>query len=84
MVDDRTSPSAGWRAVYAELGVDPDVEGQPRACPDCGRECDGPLGGAYECPVHGVVAASASSEAHADASSDADDFGEADRHGRAD
>lgn len=57
MVDDRSSPSAGWRAVHHAMAADPDVEEPVRACPDCGRRCEHVLRDAYECAEHGVFRA---------------------------
>ncbi|PSP57123.1 hypothetical protein BRC82_00800 [Halobacteriales archaeon QS_1_67_19] len=54
MVEDRRSPSAGWREVYSEMEADTDVEAPTARCPDCGRRCRNLLRDVYECPDHGV------------------------------
>ena len=82
MVEDRASPSAGWREVYDEMGVDADAEESTRDCPDCGRRCDGVLGDVYECPDHGVFRASASDDESERESPDAEDARESERHAR--
>lgn len=80
MVDDRASPSTGWRDVYDEMGVDPRAAEPASDCPDCGRRCDGVLGDVYECPDHGVFRASGDESERE--SPDADDARESDRHAR--
>jgi predicted RNA-binding Zn-ribbon protein involved in translation (DUF1610 family) len=51
------SPSAGWREVYAEMGVSTSAETDTADCPDCGD--DAPrirrraTGGVFYCPSHG-------------------------------
>ena len=60
MVDERESPSAGWREVYDEMEADPDVEAATHRCPDCGQQCENVLRDVYECEEHGVFRASAS------------------------
>lgn len=44
MGEERESPSAGWREVYEEMGVDSEghepSDGEPERCPDCGLEVE--------------------------------------------
>ena len=80
MVDERRSPSAGWRTVYHEMATDPNVEEATHPCPDCGRHCENVLHDVYECADHGVFRASASdgdssAEPTADAARDESDAG---------
>jgi hypothetical protein len=80
MVDERESPSAGWREVYHEMDADPNVEDATRPCPDCGRTCRSVLRDVYECDEHGVFRASArSSDERADAASDERENADGDR-----
>jgi hypothetical protein len=60
MVDERESPSTGWREVYREMATDSDAEEATCACPDCGRSCENLIRDVYECEEHGVFRASAS------------------------
>ncbi|WP_115864629.1 hypothetical protein [Halorussus litoreus] len=82
MVDDRASPSAGWREVAREMGVSTDAEEPVRGCPTCGRESKNVLRDVYECEEHGVFRASAGagedSPAPADAAADDSSDGERD------
>jgi len=80
VVEDRDSPSGGWREVYDEMAVDQWAEGPPSDCPDCGRRCDGLLADVYECPDHGVFRASGDESERG--SQDADDARESDPHAR--
>ncbi|UPW01940.1 hypothetical protein M0R88_07540 [Halorussus gelatinilyticus] len=84
MVDERASPSAGWREVYHEMDADPNVEAATRSCPDCGQTCENVLREVYECEEHGVFRASADGSESADAESDgsSDAREDADREGR--
>ncbi|WP_435180634.1 hypothetical protein [Halorussus sp. AFM4] len=58
MVDDRESPSAGWREVYHEMEADPNVEEPTARCPDCGRPCENVARDVYDCEEHGLFRAS--------------------------
>lgn len=62
MVDERESPSAGWREIYDAMEADPYVEEATHRCPDCGRTCENVLRDVYECEEHGVFRASASTD----------------------
>ena len=53
MVDDRSSPSAGWREVYAEMEVSTSIEDDEAACPDCGDRSPRIFRGVYHCERHG-------------------------------
>ncbi len=77
MVDERESPSAGWREVYREMDADPSAEEPTYPCPDCGRSCRNLVRDVYECDEHGVFRASASGSASpdGDARETADDEG---------
>jgi hypothetical protein len=59
--DESTSPSTGWRGVYATLGATTDVESDPpeRECPDCGVPSGRVSRGLYRCPEHGAWRAGA-------------------------
>jgi hypothetical protein len=59
MVDERESPSAGWREVYDEMEADPDVEEATHRCPDCGQQYENVIRDVYECEEHGAFRASA-------------------------
>lgn len=85
MVDDRASPSAGWREVYDAMDADPDAEEPTRPCPDCGRRSANVLRDAYECEEHGVFRASSrATGSDADSSGDAEpDSADRDRATRA-
>ncbi len=83
MVDERESPSAGWREVYHEMDADPNAEEATRPCPDCGRTCQHVVRDAYECDEHGVFRASASGGESADADSPDADPPDADETRRA-
>ena len=72
MVDERESPSAGWREVYDEMAADPNVEEATRPCPDCGRHCENVLRDVYECEDHGVFRASASDDGGEESDAEAD------------
>jgi hypothetical protein len=54
MPDERESPSAGWREVSREMGVDTDIEEATARCPDCERTCPNVAGDAYDCAAHGL------------------------------
>lgn len=60
MVDERESPSAGWREVYDEMEADPEIEEATYPCPDCGQQCENVIRDVYGCEEHGVFRASAS------------------------
>jgi hypothetical protein len=62
MVDERESPSAGWREVYREMEADPSAEEATHPCPDCGRTCENVFRDVYECEEHGVFRASADAD----------------------
>lgn len=57
MVDERASPSAGWREVYEEMGVEDGVEGDREdgaesvRCSDCGLMVEREE---HRCPMAGV------------------------------
>lgn len=53
MPDDRSSPSAGWREVYAEMGVDTSIEDDEEACPECGRRSPRIYRTVFHCERHG-------------------------------
>lgn len=53
MTDERSSPSAGWRTVYREMGVSTDVEADALECPDCGRDAPRVGRAVFWCPDHG-------------------------------
>lgn len=59
MVDDRSSPSAGWREVYAEMEVDTSIEDDEEPCPDCGRRSPQVFHAIYRCERHGYWNATA-------------------------
>ena len=77
MVDERESPSAGWREVYHEMAADPGVEEATRPCPDCGRTCEHLLRDVYECEEHGVFRASAGGGDGGEATTDETDAADA-------
>lgn len=56
-MSDRTSPSAGWKTVYAEMAVSTDAEGDAAACPDCGDEVPRVSSRRFWCPDHGTFEA---------------------------
>jgi hypothetical protein len=66
MVEERESPSAGWREVYREMDADTNAEESTVPCPDCGRTCPHAVRNVYECDEHGVFRASASGGESAD------------------
>ena len=57
MVDERESPSAGWREVYHELEVDAGIEAATHPCPDCSRACETVARDVYDCEQHGLFRA---------------------------
>ncbi|WP_276299408.1 hypothetical protein [Halorussus lipolyticus] len=61
MVDERESPSAGWREVYHEMDADTRIEDPTVPCPDCGRACQHIARDVYDCAEHGLFRASAES-----------------------
>lgn len=63
MVDERGSPSAGWREVYHEMDADTGIEEMTHPCPDCGRACENVARDVYDCEKHGLFRASADGEA---------------------
>ena len=84
MVEERGSPSAGWREVYREMDADTNAEESTVPCPDCGRTCRHVVRNVHECDEHGVFRASASGGEGADdeaASADRDERRRADRDG---
>lgn len=58
MVDDRESPSAGWREVYREMDADTRIEDPTAPCPDCGQACQHVARDVYDCAEHGLFRAS--------------------------
>lgn len=38
MVDERTSPSTGWREVYERMGVATEEREEWQPCPECGTK----------------------------------------------
>jgi hypothetical protein len=57
MVDERESPSAGWREVYHEMEADAGIEEATHRCPDCGRTCENVARDVYDCGKHGLFRA---------------------------
>jgi len=57
MPEDDSSPSGGWKAVYAAMGVSTSAEADAPSCPDCGEECLRVRVDRYRCPEHGTLAA---------------------------
>ncbi|NHN60811.1 MULTISPECIES: hypothetical protein [Halorussus] len=66
MVDDRESPSAGWREVYREMDAATDVEEPTARCLDCGRPCEHVAREVYDCEEHGLFRASGAGGRSAD------------------
>ena len=62
MVDERESPSAGWREVYHELEADAGIEEATHPCPDCGRACANVARDVYDCEEHDLFRAFAADE----------------------
>lgn len=60
MPDERTSPSAGWRTVYGEMGASTDYEADTLDCPDCGDDSPRVREATFWCPNHGTWTVSAS------------------------
>lgn len=54
MTDERSSPSGGWREVYAEMAVSIDHEPDSLDCPTCGDDCPRLRTATYWCPTHGT------------------------------
>ncbi|WP_137286583.1 hypothetical protein [Halorussus salinisoli] len=78
MVDERESPSGGWREVYHEMEVPTDVEEPTHPCPDCGRSCTNVLRDVYECEDHGVFRAPTDNSGSETSHADGDDADETD------
>jgi len=56
MVDERTSPSGGWEAVYDAMDADTDAEGPARPCPNCDAASERVFDRVFCCPEHGFWA----------------------------
>ncbi|UPV75857.1 hypothetical protein M0R89_07290 [Halorussus limi] len=72
MVDERESPSAGWREVYREMDADTGIEEATRSCPECARTCENVARDVYDCEEHGLFRASAEDDASETSASDSD------------
>ncbi|WP_135824901.1 hypothetical protein [Halorussus ruber] len=76
MVDERESPSAGWREVYREMDADTRIEEATARCPDCGRTSENVARDVYDCEEHGLFRASAAGGDASDAAAAASDASE--------
>lgn len=56
MPEDGTSPSGGWKEVYAAMGVSNSAEADAPPCPDCSEECLRIRVDRYRCLEHGTFA----------------------------
>jgi len=59
MPEERSSPSTGWRGVYAEMDVSTKFEGNSLDCPSCGGDSPRLHGQTFWCPTHGTWEAAA-------------------------
>jgi hypothetical protein len=76
MVDERESPSAGWRGVYREMDADTGIEEATAPCPDCGRTSENVARDVYDCEEHGLFRASTAGDGASDAAAAASDASE--------